>query len=90
MKASMIHMAFAVTVAAAVVPSAFAQANAAPTRQAEASQKLTRKHEGPRSPNRMAYDASDNLYVANWSAGTVLRFSADGMLIFFAEGLRGP
>ena len=46
MKASMIHMAFAVTVAGAVVPSAFAQANAAPTRQAEASQKLTRMHEG--------------------------------------------
>ena len=38
----------------------------------------------------MAYDASGNLYVANWSAGTVLRFSADGKRSVFAEGLRGP
>ena len=90
MKASMLHMAFAVTVAGAVVPSAFAQANAAPTRQAEASQKLTRMHEGLSSPVGMAYDASGNLYVANWSAGTVLRFSADGKRSVFAEGLRGP
>lgn len=47
-------------------------------------------HEGLSSPVGMAYDASGNLFVANWSAGTVLRFSPDGRRSVFAQGLSGP
>ncbi|MEL4887341.1 hypothetical protein N6P31_09690 [Pectobacterium betavasculorum] len=47
-------------------------------------------HEGLNSPVGMAYDGSGNLYVANWSAGTVLRFSQEGRRTVFASGLPGP
>ncbi|ATM87072.1 MULTISPECIES: hypothetical protein [Yersinia] len=47
-------------------------------------------HDGLGSPVGMAYDTSGNLYVANWSAGTVLRFGPDGQRSVFAKGLRGP
>lgn len=90
MKQSMIHMAFAITVAGVTAPNVFAQANVAPAGQTENSQKLARIHDGLSSPVGMAYDASGNLYVANWSAGTVFRFSPDGKRGVFAEGLRGP
>jgi sugar lactone lactonase YvrE len=90
MKQSMIHMVFAITVAGAVAPSAWAQAHATPSGQTAGGQKLERIHEGLNSPVGMAYDTNGNLYVANWSAGTVLRFSADGKHSVFAQGLRGP
>ncbi len=47
-------------------------------------------HAGLSSPVGMAYDAQGNLYVANWSAGTVLRFSPDGKRSVFAKGLSSP
>ena len=47
-------------------------------------------HEGLSSPVGMAYDAGGNLYVANWSAGTVVRFAPKGERTVFASGLSGP
>jgi sugar lactone lactonase YvrE len=50
----------------------------------------TATHEGLSSPVGMAYDAGGNLYVANWSAGTVMRFTPKGERRVFASGLSGP
>ncbi|WP_413730236.1 hypothetical protein [Sodalis sp. RH22] len=50
----------------------------------------TAVHEGLSSPVGMAYDMRGNLYVANWSAGTVLRFTPNGERVVFASGLSGP
>lgn len=47
-------------------------------------------YDGLSSPVGMAYDAAGHLYVANWSAGTVLRFAPDGTRSVFASGLSGP
>jgi DNA-binding beta-propeller fold protein YncE len=47
-------------------------------------------HDDLSSPVGMAYDAAGHLYVANWSAGTVLRFAPDGARSVFASGLSGP
>jgi sugar lactone lactonase YvrE len=47
-------------------------------------------HDGLASPVGMAYDAAGHLHVANWSAGTVLRFAPDGARTVFASGLSGP
>ncbi len=50
----------------------------------------TASHEGLSSPVGMAYDAGGNLYVANWSAGTVMRLTPRGERTVFASGLSGP
>lgn len=50
----------------------------------------TASHEGLSSPVGMAYDAGGNLYVANWSAGTVMRLTPKGERTVFASGLSGP
>jgi len=42
------------------------------------------------APVGMAYDKAGNLYVACWSAGTVLRFGPMGARTVFARGLSGP
>lgn len=47
-------------------------------------------HDELSSPVGMAYDAAGHLFVANWSAGTVLRFAPDGARSVFASGLSGP
>ena len=47
-------------------------------------------HDELASPVGMAYDTTGHLYVANWSAGTVLRFAPDGARTVFASGLSGP
>jgi len=47
-------------------------------------------HEGLGSPVGMGYDSAGQLYVANWSAGTVLRFSAKGERTVFASDLNTP
>lgn len=47
-------------------------------------------HDGLSSPVGMAYDAAGALYVANWSAGNVIRFSPKGARTIFASGLSGP
>ncbi|MCM8566004.1 hypothetical protein [Thauera linaloolentis] len=90
MKQTIVHMALAITAACVAAPTVFAQTSAVSAGQAETSQKSTRIHEGLSSPVGMAYDASGNLYIANWSAGTVLRFAPDGKRSVFAEGLSGP
>ncbi|MBC7859536.1 MAG: NHL repeat-containing protein [Burkholderiaceae bacterium] len=48
------------------------------------------KYDGLSSPVGMAYDATGTLYVANWSSGSVLRFSPQGERTVFASGLSGP
>lgn len=90
MKKKIVHMALAITVAGVAAPTVFSQPKSVSAGQAGPSQKSTRIHEGLSSPVGMAYDASGNLYIANWSAGTVLRFAPDGKRSVFAEGLRGP
>ncbi len=50
----------------------------------------TATHDGLNSPVGMAYDAGGALYVANWSAGNVVRFSPKGTGTVFASGLSGP
>lgn len=47
-------------------------------------------HTGLGSPVGTAYDRAGRLYVANWSAGTVLRFLPSGERSTFASGLSGP
>ncbi len=42
------------------------------------------------SPVGMAYDTDGTLYVANWSGGTIERFTSDGDRSTFASGLDGP
>lgn len=60
--------------------------------QSVSSWKLDRtaSHAGLSSPVGMAYDTGGNLYVANWSAGTVMRFTPRGERTVFASGLSGP
>ena len=89
--------ALAVAVAGTITAapgSALAQAGAAPAGPGvvapKSAQTPTRLHEGLNSPVGMAYDAGGNLYVANWSAGTVLRLTPDGQPSVFASGLSGP
>ena len=84
------HVCLAVSVAGSAVPAVFAQADTAPADRAVVQQKPTLIHGGLSSPVGMAYDAGGNLYVANWSAGTVLRFAPDGRRSVFADGLSGP
>ena len=90
MKTSVAHLVFAVIVAGVSAPTVFAQAIPTRAPPAESPQKVTRIHEGLSWPVGMAYDASGNLYIANWSAGTVLRFTPDGSRSIFAEGIAGP
>ncbi|WP_133300357.1 hypothetical protein [Paraburkholderia lacunae] len=49
----------------------------------------TAAYEGLSSPVAMAYDPDGNLYVANWSAGNLLRFTSKGECTIFASGLNG-
>lgn len=90
MKQTIVQTALAITIAGIGTSTVLAQTSAAPASRAETSPKSTRIHEGLSSPVGMAYDASGNLYIANWSAGTVLRFTPDGKRSVFANGLRGP
>lgn len=87
---SAIFTALTVSAAGLTAPSASAQTGAVPTDQLSALKKATRIHGGLSSPVGMAYDADGFLYVANWSAGKVLRFAPDGQHSVFAEGLWGP
>lgn len=77
--------------AASIVPqAAVAQEAAMQGGQTTRQLKATPIHDGLSSPVGMAYDTSGNLYIANWSAGMVLRFSPDGRRSVFAKELRGP
>lgn len=80
----------ALSVAGAAIHASAAQADAAPIARGTERQRPTPIHDGLSSPVGMAYDASGKLYVANWSAGTILRFMPDGRRSVFAEGLSGP
>lgn len=65
--------------------------SASPAAATSATQsKLELLHKGLNAPVGLAYDSSGNLFVANWSEGTVLRFTPDGQRHVFAQGLRGP
>lgn len=90
MKRIIAHVVLAVSVAGVAAPTVFAQADTTPADRAVVQQKPTLIHGGLSSPVGMAYDASGNLYVANWSAGTVLRFAPNGRRSVFADGLSGP
>lgn len=90
MKRVIAHVGLAVSVAGIAAPAVFAQADAVQARRTAAPSKHALLHSGLSSPVGMAYDASGHLYVANWSAGTVLRFAPDGRRSIFAEGLSGP
>lgn len=89
MMRTIMHVALVMGVASATAPAAYAQAE---VMQAGDTAQLTPVllHGGLSSPVGMAYDAKGDLYVANWSAGTVLRFTPDGQRSIFAEGLSGP
>lgn len=50
----------------------------------------TAAHKELSSPVGMAYDRTGHLYVANWSAGTVVRFTPKGERTIFASGLSSP
>ncbi|WP_298432703.1 hypothetical protein [Ottowia sp.] len=88
MKRAIAHVGLAVSIAGAAAASA--QADVAPAGRVAVQPKPALVHDGLSSPVGMAYDASGRLYVANWSAGTVLRFTPDGRHSIFAEGLNGP
>lgn len=90
MKRIIAHVGLVVSVAGTTAPAVFAQADTAPADRAVVQQKPALIHSGLSSPVGMAYDPSGNLYIANWSAGTVLRFTPNGQRSVFAEGLSGP
>lgn len=91
MKRIIAQVGLVMSVAGGVVaPASFAQADTAQADRNMVEQKPALLHDGLSSPVGMAYDSSANLYVANWSAGTVLKFAPDGRRSVFAEGLRGP
>jgi glucose/arabinose dehydrogenase len=46
--------------------------------------------DGFSSPVGMAFDATGNLYVAEWGAGRVSKVDSQGRRSIFAEGLSGP
>lgn len=50
----------------------------------------TKLWDGFSSPVGMAFDATGNLYVAEWGAGRVSRIDPQGRRSVFAEGLSGP
>lgn len=47
-------------------------------------------HKDLGAPVGLGYDQAGQLYVANWSAGTVLRFSLRGERTVFASGINAP
>ena len=46
--------------------------------------------EGLRGASGNAFDPHGNLFQSNFSAGSVVKIDADGVVTTFAEGLRGP
>lgn len=73
-----------------ITMAAISQTNTFAANVSDTEKYPIRLHEGLSSPVGMAYDAGGNLYIANWSSGTVLRFSPDGQRSVFADGLSGP
>lgn len=90
MKRMLLRMGLSIGLAGLAAPAALARTDIPPAEPASSQQKPVLIHDELSSPVGMAYDARGNLYVANWSAGTVLRFTPDGRRSVFAEGLRGP
>lgn len=90
MKRMVIHTALAMSMTGLAGSLVFAQANTTTPGQVTAGQQVKQIHDGLSSPVGMAYDAGGNLYIANWSDGTVVRFAPDGRRSIFAQGLRGP
>lgn len=51
---------------------------------------LKAKYEGFQSPTGIAVDKNGNLYVSNWSGGTVTKVDTDGKHSVFAGGMGAP
>lgn len=90
MKTNIVQAGLAISMAGIALAPAFAQTGTTTADRALVRQQFSPMHEGLSSPVGMAYDSGGNLYVANWSAGTVLKFSPDGRRSIFAAGLGGP
>jgi len=90
MTSTIAKLGFTLGLASMALATLPAQVLANSTSQSVTLQTPARIHDGLNSPVGMAYDTSGNLYVANWSAGTVLRFTPDGQRRVFAKGLSGP
>ena len=52
--------------------------------------KLIKTYKGFSSPTGIAVDRGGNLYVSNWSGGTVTKVDLDGRSSVFVEGLGAP
>lgn len=86
---TMLHVP--VLMGAAALPGASTQAQA-DIPQVGSDWQLEQRpvHTSLGAPVGMGFDRTGHLYVANWSAGTVLRFSPSGERSTFARGLGGP
>lgn len=90
MRQIIIHTIVAMSMVGFAGSLGIAQANTTTPGQVATGHQVRQIHDGLSSPVGMAYDASGNLYIANWSDGTVVRFAPDGRRSIFAQGLRGP
>ncbi len=90
MKKLLVSLGLALGVASAMPSAAAAQAGREEADETGWRLESPAVHSGLSSPVGMAYDTAGNLYVANWSAGTVLRLAPDGQRHVFAKGLSGP
>lgn len=90
MNATIAKMGIALSIASMALAALPTQALPSSSHQTVSRQAPVLIHDGLSSPVGMAYDNSGNLYVANWSSGTVLRVASDGQRSIFAKGLSGP
>lgn len=70
--------------------ASFATTAASPAVMQAALEAPTKLWDGFSSPVGMAFDATGNLYVAEWGAGRVSRIDSQGRRSIFADGLSGP
>ena len=89
MKRTISRLGLGLVIAGATIPAPATTDTRLPNRVAP-RQPTTMLHDGLNSPVGLAYDRDGNLFVSNWSAGTVLRFTPDGRRSVFASGLEGP
>ncbi len=90
MKRTIALLGLAASITGVATPAVFAQVDTVQAGRTAVQRAPVLVHGGLSSPVGMAYDAGGNLYVANWSAGTVLKFAPNGQRSVFAEGLSGP
>lgn len=90
MKQIVVHLALAICLACTMASPSIGQGRSMEATESTWRLEAPPLHDGLGSPVGMAYDAAGNLYVANWSAGTVLRFTPEGRRSVLAKGLNGP